>query len=87
VRRQGEVTHEKERSYREGLEQELAKFRTYCTSLEAEIDYLHKLLKKVSYISSSSSSNNVLRQCSTIIDIFLSLQSAKKKKHTPKNPT
>ena len=46
VKRQAEKKIEKERQQREACEQELGKFRSYCTSLEGEIDYLHRLLKQ-----------------------------------------
>ena len=46
VKRQAEKKIEKEKHMREACEQELNKFRTYCTSLEGEIEYLHRLLKQ-----------------------------------------
>ena len=46
VKRQAEKKIEREKHMREACEQELSKFRTYCTSLEGEIEYLHRLLKQ-----------------------------------------
>lgn len=46
VKRQAENKIEKERQLRLACEQELAKFRTYCTSLESEIEALYRLLKQ-----------------------------------------
>ncbi|XP_076434889.1 voltage-gated hydrogen channel 1-like [Babylonia areolata] len=46
VKRQAEKKVEREKLLREACEQELSKFRAYCTSLEAEIEYLHRLLKE-----------------------------------------
>lgn len=46
VKRQAEKRIEKEKHTREACEQELSKFRSYCTSLEAEIESLHRLLKQ-----------------------------------------
>lgn len=46
VKRQAHQKLDKERTLREACDQELRKFRTYCSSLEGEIDYLHRLLKQ-----------------------------------------
>ncbi|KAK7087553.1 voltage-gated hydrogen channel 1-like [Littorina saxatilis] len=46
IKRQAEKKIEREKHMREAGEQELAKFRSYCTSLEGEIDYLQRLLKQ-----------------------------------------
>ena len=46
VKRQAEKKIEREKHMREACEQELNKFRSYCSSLEGEIEYLHRLLKQ-----------------------------------------
>nr|KAG5685734.1 hypothetical protein BaRGS_015056 [Batillaria attramentaria] len=46
VKRQAEKKIEREKHMHEACEQELTKFRSYCTSLESEIESLHRLLKQ-----------------------------------------
>ncbi|KAL8605015.1 hypothetical protein ACOMHN_018817 [Nucella lapillus] len=45
IRHQAEKKVQRERHLREACEQELGKFRAYCTSLEGEVDYLRHLLR------------------------------------------
>lgn len=70
VKRQAEKKIEKEKHLREACEQELSKFRSYCTSLENEIESLHRLLKEhgIQY-SEKVEKRPVSRQISVVAEV------------------